>query len=178
MCLVCVVALTACGSSSRSILYSGTWSTGQRHLITDAEARRDGRLNQADWIQQVAIHGIGHRRAQFSNLSTAEFRRRLAVAATKYDFTVEKVRFLKPKPSQLAPLVVVRTTKYLAFSQAIGAIERSVDPGRSHPAFEAIYLEGQDERGIPFVIVENEWRGQRYGGQWARSEALFPGPHG
>lgn len=48
-----------------------------------------------------------------------------------------------------------------------------------HPwRFEGFYLEGRDERGVPFVIVTDVVRGEVMGGQWARSDALFPFQHG
>ena len=177
VCLVCVAALAACGNS-RSILYAGVSPgiSGKRLVITDAAARRDARSDRRQWLAYIAQQARRDPRARFANLSTSEFRRRLDAAASKYGFTVETVRFLEPR--QLAPLVVVRTSHYLAFSKAIPAIENSIDPGRQPPAFEALYLEGQDERGIPFVVVNNEFRGQVMGGQWARSEALYPFLHG
>lgn len=174
--LLGAVVLAGCGNS-RSILYAGVSSgmSGKRLVITDDAARRDGRLDRKQWVADIARQARRAPDARFANLSTAEFRRRLAAAATKYGFTVKTVRFLHPR--QLAPLVVVSTSHYLAFSKAIPAIEDSIDPGRGHPAFEALYLEAQDERGIPFVIVRNEFRGEVMGGQWARSEALFPFTH-
>jgi hypothetical protein len=45
--------------------------------------------------------------------------------------------------------------------------------------YEGFYLEAQDERGVPFLGVYNFWRGNhKGGGQWARSEPLYPFQHG
>ena len=41
------------------------------------------------------------------------------------------------------------------------------------------YLEGRDAEGVPFLIPYNFWRGLGPGGgQWARSEKLYPFDHG
>jgi len=80
--------------------------------------------------------------------------------------------------------VVVETRHYLAVARAIPKIERSLDPhtgadDRTGWAYEGFYFEARDERGVPFVIVSNAMRGPSAGGgQWARSEELFPFPHG
>jgi len=179
VCVLCSVALTGCGGS-RSVLYSGV-SFGisqKRTVITDAAALREGRQARREWIADIDGRARQNRDARFSNLAPATFRRRLAAAAARYRFTVETVRFLRPR--QLAPLVVVRTRRYVAFSRAVPAIERSLDPGAgsAQAAFEGLFLEGEDERGVPFVIVTNAVRGTLEGGQWARSDALYPFAHG
>lgn len=43
--------------------------------------------------------------------------------------------------------------------------------------YEGFFLGAQDEQGEPFLAVYNAWRAHG-GGQWARSEALYPFPHG
>jgi len=58
-----------------------------------------------------------------------------------------------------------------------------IDPIRRHrrprEAFEAVFFEAQDERAVPFIIVSGVDRGPNpHGGEWARSEELYPGPHG
>jgi major membrane immunogen (membrane-anchored lipoprotein) len=177
--MVAAVLLAGCGSSSRSVLYRGLAGlTGKRMVVTDAEARRDGKVNLRDWEKETAQGAGVAPEKRFSNLSESEFRKRLATAAAKYGFTVKTVRFLHPR--KLAPVVVVQTTHYLAFSHAVPAIERSLDPSRgsSSAAFEAFWLEAKDERGIPFVIVNNNYRGELAGGQWAGSEELYPFAHG
>jgi hypothetical protein len=181
-----VVASVAAGcANSRSILYSGiSGPLGQtkKVVVTDAAAARDARQNRAEWLAMIARvrrQGAAH---GFSNLSPRKFRLRLAAAAKRYGFTVKKVQFVHP--GHVAPLVIVQTHKYLAFARAVPAIEKSLDPhkGRSDLAgwaFEAFYLEAQDERGVPFLVVTNVVGGGGVtGGQWARSDPLFPFAHG
>lgn len=181
-----VVAGVAAGcANSRSILYSGiSGHLGQtkKVVVTDGAAVRDARENRAEWLAMIARvrrQGAAH---GFPNLSPREFRLRLAAAAKQYDFTVKRVRFVHP--GHVAPLVIVQTRKYLAFARAVPAIEESLDPyeGRSDVrgwAFEAFYLEAQDEKGVPFLVVTNVVGGGGVtGGQWARSDPLFPFQHG
>lgn len=87
-------------------------------------------------------------------------------------------------PAQAAPLVIVQTRDYLALARAVPAIDSSLDPHTGHNdrtgwAYEAFFLEAQDERGIPFIAVSNFMRGaEPGGGQWARSNQLYPFAHG
>ena len=68
---------------------------------------------------------------------------------------------------------------YLGLVHALPRVERSLDGYADHPAYEGFYLEAQDERGVPFVIVSTAARGgSPEGSQWARSEELYPFPHG
>lgn len=43
--------------------------------------------------------------------------------------------------------------------------------------YEGFFLGAQDQQGKPFLAVFNFWRA-RGGGQWARSEDLYPFEHG
>jgi hypothetical protein len=179
--LVVVVVAAACGGSRRSILYRGVASRpGPRFTVSDANARRDAGSMRARWLTDVGRRG--HEDAtRFSNLPVQRFLSRLREAAARYHFTVERVELLRPR--QLAPLVIVQTRNYLGLARAIRPIESALDPHRGGNdltgwAFEGIFLEAQDERGVPFLAVENALRGPHaYGGQWARSEELFPFPH-
>ena len=50
---------------------------------------------------------------------------------------------------------------------------------RSGWRYEGFYFEADDEHGVPFLLVFNFLRGPHAGGgQWARSDALFPFAHG
>jgi len=104
-------------------------------------------------------------------------------AAQRYDFDVVSVQLLRPR--QLAPKVVVRTKHYLALAHATAAILRRIDPrtpavdDREGWKYEGFYFEARDERDVPFLIAYNFWRGPSAGGgQWARSEPLYPFVHG
>lgn len=171
--------LTGC-ASSRSVLYKGVSSPlgTTTTVVTDAAAVRDGRSARADWVAMVRRGQAGASGIRFSHLSDREFRSRLAAAAARYGFTVRAVRFLHPR--QVTPLVLVQTSRYVAFARAVPAIESSLDPHKGGNdskgwSYRAFYLEALDERGVPFLVVDNVVDGTGVtGGQWARSDALFP----
>lgn len=182
--LALAAAITGCGNS-RSILYEGISPgiAGGRIVISDARAIRDGRAIRKRWLADIARAGRDDPKPRFHNLSPAQLRARLATAAARYDLTVKSVQLLHPK--QTAPLVIVQTRHYLAMAHAFGTIlYKSLDPIRKHvrpnESYEAFFFEAQDERGVPFIIVSYDARGQGGGGggMWARSERLYPGPHG
>ena len=102
---------------------------------------------------------------------------RLGGEAKAHDFEVVSLRMLRPR--ELAPLVVVRTARYVSLARATGGILKNLDRERSYdPDYEGFYFEAQDERGVPFFSAYNVRRGQIEGGEWARSEPLYPFPHG
>jgi hypothetical protein len=182
--VITVAGLTAGCAGSRSILYSGVSApAGQsKRVVTDAAALHDARLNHAQWVADIARRAREDPGQRFANLSARDFRLRLAAAAARYHFTVKQVQFLHPR--QVAPLVIIQTRRYLALARAVPAIERSLDPHTGHSdqrgwAFEAFFLEAQDERGAPFIVVSNFLRGPGPGGgQWARSDQLYAFAHG
>jgi hypothetical protein len=173
--------LAGCGNG-RSILYSGVSigaSTGPPEVVTDADALRAGRTMPRFWRSNLASPWLG----PTSRLSPSEFRSRLARAASRYGFTVKRVRFVKTR-GQLAPFVIVETDRYLAFARATPAIERSLDPltdktnnatGEHFWSFPGLFFEARDERGVPFLMTDSFPSG---GGQWARSDQLYPYAHG
>jgi hypothetical protein len=171
--LAVAVVVAGCGDS-RSILYAGVSGAPlapvshpfpHPHVVTDAEAVRDGRSVRASWLSSLASGSLGTTGNLFS---PRQFRLRLASAAGRYGFTVERVRFVPTRGSTgnqvAAPLVIVETRSYLAFARATPAIANSLAP---HPG---LYLEARDERGVPFLIVD-EFPGG--GGVWARSDPLL-----
>lgn len=181
--VIAATGLTAGCAGSRSILYSGLGAAGQsRTIVTDAAALQDVHRNHAQWVADIARRAREDPGQRFANLSTREFRLRLAAAAARYHFTVKQVQFLHPR--QVAPVVIIQTRRYLALARAVPAIEKSLDPHTGHSdqrgwAFEAFFLEAQDERGVPFIVVTNRLRGPSPGGgQWARSDQLYPFVHG
>ena len=174
--------VSGCGSS-HSVLHSGvSESGGPKIVITDAVALHDAHADQAQWVAEIAHRAKEDPGQRFANLSTRQFRLRLTAAAARYRFTVKRVQFLHPR--QAAPLVIVQTRRYLPLVRAVPAIERSLDPHTGHNdrtgwAFEGFFLEAQDERGIPFIAISNFMRGAGPGGgQWARSDQLYPFAHG
>lgn len=178
-----VGSLSGCGGSSRSVLYSGVSLTGgPKRIVTDAAAVRDVRAVRAQWLAEITRRAGEDPSQPFANLSAQQLRLRLAKAAARYHFTVKKVELLHPRQS--APLIIVRTRRYLALAHAAPAIETALDPYTGHGdqtrwAFEGFFLEAQDERGVPFLDVFNFERGSGPGGgQWARSDQLYPFAHG
>ena len=180
--LVVGVVVAGC-ASSRSVLYGGVsfGVTGKKTVVTDAAAARDGKRIRKHWLAEIA-----RRRREsglrFRNLSRPAFRSRLAAAAARDHFTVERLQFVHS--GQVTPLVVLRTDRYVALARAIPSIASSLDPQHGPQdwqgwSFGALYLEAQDERGVPFVVVTNViGSGTATGGQWARSDRLFPYAHG
>ncbi|HLX32083.1 MAG TPA: hypothetical protein VKR79_04865 [Gaiellaceae bacterium] len=177
---LCAVLLAGCGGSGRSILYQGITSPlgGKTFVVSDAAAVGDGRSARTEWLVMVRRAERQGPAERFANLSARVFRLRLARAASRHGFVVKEVRFLRLP--QATPLVVVETSRYLAFAKAVPAIEHSLDPhtGRSDAkgwSFAAFCLEALDERGVPFLVVSNVViSGSVAGEQWARSDPLFP----
>jgi hypothetical protein len=183
--LVGVVVLVAGCSGSKSVLDEGVrpGASGKTHAIDSAEALKAGRATLSEWKRELQKGARQNPGKQFSNLAPDELRARLSAAAGRYGFEVVSLDLLQP--SQLAPEVVVRTKDYLGLAHATSAILRQVDPkartadDRTGWRFEGFYFRAEDEHGVPFLIAYNFWRGNGGGGgQWARSDRLFPFPHG
>ncbi len=109
-------------------------------------------------------------------------RERLARASAEYGFRVVSLLFVRAP--QGSPLLIVQAiSSQIAFSRNVPAIMRLLDPHR--PAkqdwerwtYEGIFLGAQSSDGTPFLDVSNVMR-VHGGGQWARSERLYPYPHG
>ena len=150
-----------------------------KHVFSDAEAHNVGKNARVEWEHELAKRAREGDDSRFHNLPPSVLEQRLAEVAKRDRFTVVSVTFLHPR--QLAPLVVVRTTHYVALARATPAILGRIDPKRNNGpdttgwAYEGFYFEAQDERGIPFLITQNFMRGRGPGGgQWARSDGLFP----
>jgi hypothetical protein len=188
-----VIFSTGCSSHgvdtghNRAVLYQGLAprqadTTTAAHRFDDAAARQAGVRIRKQWEQEVRKRGIEAPRQQFANLSPDTLKKRLAKAAHDHDFQVVGLRLLRPR--QLAPEIAIRTTHYLALARALGGVLTGLNPhtGRIDNrgwSYEGFFLEAQDERGVPFTSVYTFMRGQhRGGGQWARSEPLYPFPHG
>jgi hypothetical protein len=95
------------------------------------------------------------------------FRRRLTRAAQRWHFRVLQLRYLRPL--QGAPMVVVRAREPARLARAGGAV-RDFLAGRR---YEGFYFEAKG--AFAFATA---YRGAWIGSQWARSERLFPFPHG
>ena len=173
------VLLAGCGAH-HSVLDAGISSWNKPpHRVSSQEAARSAATAFADWRREVRTRGIDAPKQRFHNLPPSELQRRLAALAKANDFTVMRVEFLRPR--QLAPIVIVRTKHYVELARATSSILRQIDPkvrtndDRTGWRYEGFYFEAQDEHGVPFLGVFNFWRGAHAGGgQFARSDALFP----
>ena len=182
--LACVALAAGCGSHG-SVLDAGVTfgHVATAHKIGPAEAKRDVRAARAEWLREIAKRAREDPRTRFPNLAPFLFRQRLAEAARRYGFQVVSVRFLRPR--QLAPEVVVRTKRYLELARGMLSIDRALNPrspardDRRGWGYEGFFFEAQDEHGVPFLAVFDFMRGSGPGGgQWARSDPLFPFAHG
>jgi hypothetical protein len=189
-----LVLATGCSSHSgtvghsRAVLCPGV-TPRHPEAITIADYRLggvgtpQGRASmRRQWERAICSRAVAAPRQHFDNLSPNTLRKRLAAAAKDHGFEVVMVKLLRPK--QLAPEIVVRTPHDVALARALPRILRSLDPHNGWLdnrgwSYEGFYFEAQDERGVPVLGVYNFWRGEhKGGGQWARSEELFPFPHG
>jgi hypothetical protein len=179
-----VVSAAACGGH-RSVLEQGArlGRSTTPHVIGKAEAIAAARSTAAEWERELRERARAAPDRRFDNLDPRLLRRRLAREARRHRFRVVSIRLLRPR--QLAPRIVVRTTHYLELARATPAILAALDPKAPTPddrtgwRYEGFYFEAQDEHGVPFLVVFNFWRGSGLGGgQWARSDALFPFAHG
>ena len=182
--LACAALAAGCGSHG-SVLDAGVsfGHMAKAHKIGPAEAARDVRAAHVEWRREIAKRAREDPRQRFPNLAPFLFRQRLAEAARRYGFQVVSVRFLHPR--QLAPEVVVRTKRYLELARAMYAIDAALNPrlpardDRRGWEYEGFFFEAQDEHGVPFLAVFDFMRGSGPGGgQWARSDPLFPFAHG
>jgi hypothetical protein len=153
---------------------------------TPEQARAVATKTRADWYREMSSRGRRARRrlhpAHFRSPGTKVFLAKLHTASRRYHFQVVRVHMYRP--FQLAPFVIARTAHPKQLSRAMYAIERLLDPQSRRSlratawAYEAFYFEARDARGVPAFLAFNYLRGGITGGQWARSEALYPFEHG
>jgi len=143
-----------------------------------------GRAPLVGWTVSGVPGGVSDRAQalgqRFPNPSPRAFGKLLRSVGDRYGFDVVSVRLLRPL--QLAPLVVVRTSRQRkAFVHDVPAIMRLLDPTRNAArqtaiTFEGFFLAAEDAKG-PFVAVENVYRGEVMGGQWSWSRCEYPYLH-
>ena len=177
-----VFLLPAC-SGTPSVLTAGYERVGGKSPSPNAEkAKAQAAATERSWENEIKSRAQRYPEKRFSNPSKDELLGDLRALAHKNKFDLVSVRLLVPR--QLAPKIVVRTKHYLDLAHATPAILRQIDPRKAVPEdsqgwkYEGFYFEAQDEHGIPFLIVFNFERGRSPGGgQWARSEPLYPYAH-
>ena len=154
--------------------------------LSPSEARCVAAQARSTWLQEINRRGKRGRAnphpAHFRSPSRALFLTRLRKAARQYDFEVLGVHFYRPL--QLAPYVIARSVRPKRLSRDMFKIERLLDPLNTRStlatawAYEGFLFEGRDAQGVPAFGTFNSVRGGIYGGQWARSESLYPFGHG
>lgn len=137
---------------------------------------------EGEWRTRLAERAAQAPAQQFANLPRGELGRRVAEAAEQHAFTVERLEVLRPLGD--APLLAVRTADPKRLAAATPAILKRLDPkertgdDRTGWVYEGFFFEARDERGVAFLVVHNFWRGPGPGGgQWARSDDLYPFAH-
>jgi len=185
MLVAAAAALCAGCGSHRSVLEAGVALRpgDQPHVVGLSEAVADARSALRMWHRELATRAREDPRTRFPNLAPVLLRARLAAASRRYGFDVVSVRLNRPR--QLAPEIVVRTSHYVDLARATPTILRALDPrlpardDRQGWEYEGFYFEAVDEHDVPFLVVFNFMRGRGPGGgQWARSDPLFPFAHG
>ena len=179
-----VAAFTSGCGNHRSVLDEGVrvGSSGHIHRVGVAEAIKDVGRARAEWVREITSRARADPQQPFANLPVPVFRARLAALSRRYDFEVTSIQLRHPR--QLAPNIVVRTRHYVELARATPAIVRQLDPkartndDRTGWRYEGFFFEADDEHGVPFLAAFNFWRGPGGGGgQWARSERLYPFAH-
>jgi hypothetical protein len=116
---------------------------------------------------------------RFPNPSPAAFRRRVALVGRRYGFRVVSLRLLRPE--QIAPLLVVRTSRpRRKFVKDVPKIMDLLNPRstvgkRSAETFEAFFFAAEDAHG-PFMWTQYVNRGEGEGGEWAANPCLYAYP--
>lgn len=181
--MLLVFLLAAC-SGRPSVLSAGYDRVGGKTPSPNTEkAKAQAAFAERSWEQEIQSRARHYPKKRFANPSKNELMGDLRALAKKNNFELVSVRLLMP--GQLAPKIVIRTKHYLDLAHATPAILRRIDPRTAAPddsqgwRYEGFYFEAQDEHGIPFLIAFNFERGPSPGGgQWARSEPLYPYAHG
>ena len=157
--------------------------SGLARTQEDPSQRANALLTQ--WTKYVARGAKLNPTPRFASARRVAIERIVQRNATRFHYTVQRVAIEKGRDG--APLVVVRVKHgpLVSFSKPFPQLWRALDPLiRSGPdwhayKYEAFFFEAVDGRGVPFMVVWNAWRQPpRGGGQWARTEALLPFPHG
>jgi hypothetical protein len=135
--------------------------------------------SEIDWRKTIFVAGRDYPQAHFDNPPESVLRDRLEHAAAQFHFTVERVEILHP--AQQAPMIVVRSADPDQLAEATPAILKLIDPkaatgdDRTGWAYEGFFFEARGSNEVPFLVTFNYWRGPHAGGgQWARSNGLFP----
>jgi hypothetical protein len=178
-CLVALVAGCSSGSShhDRSVLAAGLRDPLRQAVVVvrPKQARFRATIAREQWRGNLLEAAHAHPRQRFASPGRDLLLKRLQGEAGRHQFEIVSVKL--PRLPQPAPMVVVQTTHYVTLARAAYSILAALDPGAmcGQPGYEGIYLEAQDEYGVPFFSVDTvadpvpEDVAQ---GQWARSDPL------
>jgi hypothetical protein len=165
------------GADGRTVLRQGVTSrlSSRVRYVGPNEALRMGRTSRAYFKREIRIAARKNPELRFDSPPRAELLTRLRHEAAEHQFHIVSLQMLHP--DQLAPMVIVSTSRYESLARAAAGILKSLN-GRKFGRYEGFYFEARDERGVPFFTTETLRRDRVEGGEWARSEALYPFPHG
>ncbi len=146
-----------------------------------------GGVPLVSWSGGREAAGLAHEGAlgqRFPNPTPAAFRHRVALVGRRFGFHVASLRLLRPE--QLAPVLVVRTSRpRKAFAKDVGRIVTLLDPTSFAPhlhrvglTFEGFFFAAEDSRGPFFYTLDTGGRGQGVGSAWAATRCLLPDQFG
>jgi hypothetical protein len=175
---IAVLALVVSGCGGASQKASSSDPTKDQAQAAPISQAWDAHIRA--WKQELLAAANEDKDVRFPTPSQAAFEEKLAAAAaSQFDFRVLSVEFV-PAP-QGSPLVIVESASPRRFSQDAPAIVRLLDPQTGGEDWQGWDYEGflgaQDQQDEPFLTVFNFERAHG-GGQWARSEDLYPFEHG
>ena len=124
---------------------------------------------------EVRIAARKNPEQRFDSPSRADLLAQLRHDAAEHHFHIVSLHMLHP--DQLAPMVIVSTTRYESLARVTSDILKGLN-GRQFGRYEGFYLEARDERGVPFFTTYALRRDRVEGGEWARSDDLYPFEHG
>ncbi len=169
--LATLTAAVGCGGSSSP--------QDRRETTASVAAAWDAHIN--DWRTEL-LSAAAADSARFPPPSPEEFSRRLTQAARRFEFRVLRTDFVRAP--QGSPLVIVEATLPAELSRDTLAIVRLLNPRPPEEGtddwkgwdYEGLFFGAQDAQGSPFLAVFQFWRAPG-GGQWARTEDLYPFKH-
>jgi hypothetical protein len=156
----------------RSLLLAGLRSQTSLLVVRPRLAHAWATSSRAEWQSALLELARISPSQVFPSPGRDALMKRLQVEARKHHFEVVSVRLLHPR--QVAPVVVVRTTDYVALASAAYPMLARLDRD-----YEGFYLEAEDEFGVPFLSVQILARSVRdpakfpsWGLPFARSDPL------
>jgi hypothetical protein len=178
--LVAVVAVVLLGGGAAGTLFA----LRSANALTPASKGIDMAAIEKSWHSNLELGARVNPGARFSSPAKSLLLRRLRLAASRYHFTLVKMRVMHPR--QAAPFVVVETKDERALSASTPAILRLLDPktktnnDRTGWAYEGFLFEARNTNGVPFLATFNWWRNPNSagGGQAASDQRLYPFQHG